>query len=282
MSRVLVTGAAGVVGTVLWEGLRRTHELRGIDRRPDRSRGIGRGDVNRMRSVARALDGVDAVVDLATGATVAVDWPQVRRDIDGRLAILEAARSRGVRRYVFASSNHVTGMYERDDPYARIAAGDYDGLEPEGFPLISPGWTPRPDSPYAVGKLFAESASRYYAERYGLSCICLRIGTVRAEDRPTNARHFATLLSHADLVQLVECALAAPPDLAHGVYYGVSANTWRFWDIGNAHDELEFTPLDDTERFRASMPDAAERRPPSVPSSPAATGPSPIAVPRRP
>ena len=263
VSRVLVTGAAGVIGSVLWDGLRDTHDLRGIDRRPDRSRGILRGDVNRMRSVVRALDGVDAVIDLATGATVGIDWPSVRRDVDGRLAVLEAARSCGVRRYVFASSNHVTGMYERDDPYARIAAGSYEGLEPEGFPLIGPDWVPRPDSPYGVGKLFAEGASRYYAERYRMSCICLRIGTVRAEDRPTNTRHFATLLSHGDLVHLVECALAAPPDLVHGVYYGVSANTWRFWDIGNAHDEIGFSPRDDTERFRSPMhaaPTAGRRR----------------------
>ena len=64
-------------------------------------------------------------------------------------------------------------------------------------------------------------------------------------------RHYATLLSHADLVRLVDCSLEAPPELRFGIYYGVSANTWRFWDLANAREELGFEPADDTERFRA-------------------------------
>jgi hypothetical protein len=85
-----------------------------------------------------------------------------------------------------------------------------------------------------------------------MSCICLRIGTVRADDRPAQARHFATLLTHRDLVRLVECALAAPAGLGYGIYYGVSANTWRFWCLGNAREELGFEPYDDAERFRGA------------------------------
>src|SRR3954451_19418058 len=129
MTRVLVLGAAGVVGSVLWDGLSNAYELVGIDRNPDRSRGIRRGDVARRRSLLGALDGVDAIIDLATGSAVDLGWPEVHRDMAGRVAVLEAMREHGIRRYVFASSNHVTGMYERDEPYAAIIEGKLAGLD---------------------------------------------------------------------------------------------------------------------------------------------------------
>lgn len=250
MARVLILGAAGVVGTVLWEGLAAQHSLRGVDSRRDRQRGIERGDVRRLRSINAAFEGIDAVVDLATSPSVELPWEDTHVDMRGRINVLEAARANGIRRYVFASSNHVTGLYELDQPYASIVAGEYDGLDPHSIPLITPDWPIRPDSAYGVGKAFGEAAARFYAERHDLSCICLRIGTVRADDRPTTPRQFATLLSHADLVRLIESCLAASTELRYGIYYGVSANTWRFWDLANARDELGFEPADDAERLR--------------------------------
>jgi len=250
VARVLILGAAGMVGSVLWEGLAANHSLRGLDRRRDRQRGIERGDVRRLRSIGSAFEGVEAVVDLATNPSLDLSWEDTHTDMWGRVNVLEAARANGVRRYVFASSNHVTGLYELDQPYAAIVAGDYEGLEPHSIPLIAPDWPIRPDSAYGVGKAFGEATARYYAERHGLSCICLRIGTVRADDRPADPRHFATLLTHRDLGRLVECTLEAPPELRFGIYYGVSANTWRFWNLTNAREELRFEPTDNAERFR--------------------------------
>lgn len=249
--RVLVAGAGGLIGSILWEGLGGQQALSGIDLRRDRTRGILRADVRRARSIRRAFGEVDAVVDLATGSTVDLSWDQVEADINGRVNILEAARLQGVRRYIFASSSHATGMYELDEPYASIVAGAYDGLDPASVPLIGTDWPLRPDSPYGVGKAFSEAAVRYYSDQYGISCICLRIGTVRREDRPKVPRHYATLLTHSDLIRLVGCALGASPELRYGVYYGVSANTWRFWDISNATEELGYEPQDDAERFRS-------------------------------
>jgi NAD+ dependent glucose-6-phosphate dehydrogenase len=249
--RVLVAGAGGLIGGILWEGLGTDHALEGLDLRRDRSRGIRRADVRRPRSLQGAFDRVDAVVDLATGSTVDLSWDQVEADIEGRVNMLEAARLQGVRRYVFASSNHATGMYENEQPYASIVRGAYDGLDPASVPLIGTNWPVRPDSPYGVGKAFAEAAARYYSDEYGISCICVRIGTVLAEDRPKIPRHYATLLTHNDLVRLVDCALRASLDLRYGVYYGVSGNTWRFWDIANAAEDLGYEPQDDAERFRS-------------------------------
>lgn len=251
--RVLVAGAGGLLGSILCEALAGDHALTGIDLRRDRARGVARADVRRPRDLRRPFRGVDAVVDLATGATLNLSWERVEQDVRGRINVLEAARAQGVRRYVFASSNHVTGMYELDQPYASVVAGAYDGLDPASIPLIAPDWPVRPDSPYGTGKALSENVARYYAERHAISCICLRIGTVRRDDRPANPRHYATLLTHADLIRLVACALQAPLRLRYGVYYGVSANTWRFWDVGNAAEELGFEPQDDAERFRPAV-----------------------------
>jgi nucleoside-diphosphate-sugar epimerase len=248
--RVLVTGASGLIGSILWEGLAGEHALRGIDLRRDTARGIDRADIRKPRSLRGAFEDIDTVVDLAARPSADLPWREVDEDMRGRINVLEAARLRGIRRYVFASSNHVTGLYERDQPYASIVTGEYGGLDPTSIPMIAADWPVRPDSPYGTGKAFGEIASRYYTEQYGISCICLRMGTVRADDRPRVPRHYATLLTHADLVRLVDCAIRAPRELRHGIYYGVSANRWRFWDLANAEEQLGFKPHDDAERLR--------------------------------
>jgi nucleoside-diphosphate-sugar epimerase len=246
--RVLVTGAAGIVGEALRPALEERYEVVAVDRR--RGPGIRRAELARLRAGSRLFAGVDAVVDLAADSSTSISWPSARRNMQITQRVLEAARAHGVRRYVYASSTHVTGLYELDDPYARIVAGRYDGLVPGGHELISADSPPRPDGPYAVAKLFGEAAARYYAEESGMSVICLRIGTVRREDVPSRPRHFATLLTHRDLRELVTRALDAPAELRFGVYYGVSNNRWRFWRIDDAETDLGYRPADDAESFR--------------------------------
>ena len=80
--------------------------------------------------------------------------------------------------------------------------------------------------------------------------MCLRIGTVNEVDRPGNPRHFATLLTHADLVRLVRAAIEAPESVRFAVVYGVSRNTWTFWDLDEARETLGYVPEDDAEAWR--------------------------------
>ena len=248
--KVLITGAAGLVGTVLLRGLEGRYDLAGVDRVRRRPANVRRRNLARSGRLAPIFEGAEAVVDLAGLSSDRTGWKDVwRNNLPATLNVLEAARQAGVRRYVFASSNHVTGGYEQESPYSAIVAGKYEGLDPAAIPLVGPGWPVRPDGAYALGKVLGEAAARWYSDAFGLSAICLRIGTVNAEDRPREPRHFATLLTHADLLRLVECALAA--DVRFGVYYGVSRNTWRFWDIANAAAEIGYDPQDDAERYRA-------------------------------
>lgn len=251
MDDLLITGAAGLIGRILREGLDEHYAIRGIDRDPRGDRGVRRIDLRRSRALARAFAGADTIIHLAEVAGAGADWPTVyRNNVRGTLNALEAARLAGARRFVYASSNHVTGGYEQDEPYSSIIAGRYDGLRPDAIPQLAASAPVRPDSPYGVGKAFGEAAARQYAETYGLQAICLRIGTVKADDRPTRPRHYATLLTHADLVRLVAAAVAAPSDLGFATVYGVSANTWRFWDIAEAETAIGYVPQDDAEVFR--------------------------------
>jgi nucleoside-diphosphate-sugar epimerase len=251
--RVLVTGAAGLIGGILLDGLSGEHEVRGIDGRRTRDQNVRRIDQTELEPVVTAFKGADVVVDLAASPDPGIPWKTVlRNNLPATLNAFEAAERAGVRRVIFASSNHVTGLYEKEHPYSKIVAGEYDGIDRSAIPLITASDPVRPDGPYGIGKAFGESAGRWQSERSGLSVICLRIGTVNAADRPKNPRHFSTLLTHADLVRLVDRSINAPDDMRFGIFYGVSNNTWRIWDIDDARQRIGYSPEDNTESFRGS------------------------------
>ena len=247
---VLVTGAAGLIGRILLDGLADEYAVHGLDVR--RGPGVEHVvDTSGGRRLARRFEGMRAVVDLAADASVNASWKTVsENNIPATANVLEAAREAGVQRVVFASSNHVVGMYERDEPYASIVAGRYEGLDADDLPRLTSDVPIRPDGPYGIGKAFGEAAARYYAEEHRLSVICLRIGTVNAANRPETARQLATLLTHRDLVLLVRCCVAAPDSVRFAVLYGVSANTWRFWDLEEARRAVGYAPVDDAEAWR--------------------------------
>jgi uronate dehydrogenase len=247
---LVITGAGGTIGRVLRAELAGDHTLRTIDQRP--ASGIDLvADVRKSGRLAAAFTGAGAVVELAASSSVGSNWARVlENNVVATVGTLEAAHRAGVARVVIASSNHVTGMYERDEPYASVLAGRYDGLDPDTLPRIRADSPIRADSSYAVGKAAVEAAGRYYAEEYGLSVICLRIGSVNREDRPRSPREFSTLLTYRDLAQLVRRCIDAPLDLRFAVFYGVSRNTWRVWDIDDAASAIGYEPVDDAEHFR--------------------------------
>ena len=250
-TRVLITGASGLIGGVLRRGLGDKYDLRGVDRRPVEGMESHVADMRDLEAALPAFEGVDVVLDLASNPSHTIDWDVAHgNNMACTYTALEAARRAGVRRLIFASSNHATGMYEMDPPYRDIVAGRYEGLDPERIPYITPHMPVRPDGPYGVAKVMGEAAGRYYSDRYGLSVICLRIGTLNAQSRPLEPRHFATLFTHRDLVQLVDRCIAAPEGLRFAIFYGVSDNRWRFWDISNSRRLVGYEPQDDAETWR--------------------------------
>jgi len=239
--RVLITGAAGRIGTWLRGGLpERGWSVRCLDvvpvpdERPGEEQIVA--DVTDLAAMVDATHGVDAVVHLA-GISGESTWPAISHtNIEGTYATLEAARRAGVPRVVLASSNHATGFTPR--PAEGL-------LREEDAP-------PRPDTYYGVAKVTMEALGSLYADRYGMDVVCLRIGSAFPE--PTTVRMLATWLSPADTLSLVDAALRAPaPGFA--VVWGVSANTRSWWDLTAAR-ALGYDPQDDAEIYAEALVEA--------------------------
>jgi len=241
MDRVLVTGAAGHIGKVLRQGLRGRYKLlRLSDKAPLGEAGPGeevvQADIQDFAAMHASMAGIDCVVHL--GAVPVEDsWEQILpNNIVGTYNIFEAARQQGVKRVIFASSNHAIGFYRRTQ---RI-----DGTA-----------QPRPDSRYGVSKAFGEALGHMYADKHGIGVVSLRIGTCR--ERPVEVRHLSTWLSHRDTVQLVQRCIEAPR-LHYLVAYGVSGNPRSLWDNSAAERLLGYVPQDSAESFAVELLGKAE------------------------
>jgi uronate dehydrogenase len=223
-----MTGAGGRIGPFLRRGLPGLGwQLRLLDRVPiEGAEDAVVGDIRDQEAMARALEGVDAVVHLAAIADEASFQDILGPNIEGTHQVFESARRAGVRRVVFFSSNHAVGFTPR-------------------APMVGDDVPPRPDGFYGLSKVFGEALGRLYVDRYGMQVACLRVGT--CIERPSVVRHLSTWLSPGDVVRLVHACLAAP-ELDYAVLYGISRNTRRWWDIEPAR-RLGYEPQDDSEVY---------------------------------
>ena len=249
--KILITGVSGLIGQILSRSLKSIYDVAGVDLIVSSEVPTSIVDATKLEDLATAFSDVDTVIDLAGNPNQFSPWSVVRdNNLNCTYNTFEAAKLGGVRKVIYASSNHVTGMYEVDPPYSDIVQGLYKTMDPNDVPLITTSMPVRPDGPYGMGKLFGESVGRYFSDKFGMSVCCLRIGTVNKEDRPIQIRQFATLLAHQDLIQLVNLCIQSDHDPAFSVYYGVSNNRWRFWDIENAERDLGYSPVVDAETWR--------------------------------
>jgi len=248
--RVVITGIAGLIGRVVGGFLRKRWELSGVDLRPTPDVPTLLADITYQEVLIPAFHEAYAVIHLA--ACFSTRWDEiVHSNIMGTKAVFEAAQRAGVRKIIFASSNHVAGLYERDEPYRSIVEGRYENLNPAQIAKITHTAPIRPNGPYGISKAFGEAVGRYYSDAFGIEVLCLRIGTVKQQNRPLVARQYATLLTHRDLATLIEACLWVE-DVPFDIFYGVSDNTWRFWDIDHPREVLGWIPQDNAEVFRAA------------------------------
>ena len=253
--KVLVTGSGGLIAGALFRDLGDRYDFTGLDISPPDYPTVRTivGDLSNMDSVRQAFEGIDAVVHMGADSRQDAPWASVLpNNLVATRNVFEACRDAGVKRVVFASSNHAVGMHELDDPYSRIRVGDYEGLDPDNIPQIDHKVQIRPDGHYGISKAYGEATGAYYAENFGLEVACLRIGTVNRANRPTDIRQLATWCSHRDVVQLIRLCLDHQP-LQFDIFYGVSDNKWRFWDIDHARDVLGYAPRDNAEDYRDSI-----------------------------
>ena len=210
MSKILVTGCAGFIGSHLCERLLAGgHKTVGIDALTDyydpqvklghldnliehRNFNFILGDVLNLDSYRAALDDANVVFHLAAQPGVRGSWGDsfdvyARNNILATQKLLEAARSaRKLTKFVYASSSSVYGQIQAE--------------------TVSEDYRTQPHSPYGVTKLAAEHLCSLYHANYGLPTISLRYFTVYGpRQRPDMAFH-----------RLVRAALSGQPFSLYG------------------------------------------------------------------
>jgi uronate dehydrogenase len=244
MQNVLITGAAGDIGTRLRRLLKGVYpHLRLSDiRRPAdlaADEDFAAADLADTAQVEKIVAGIDGILHFG-GFSVEGPWPTIlNSNIVGTYNLFEAAYRSGVKRVVFASSNHAVGFYPRAQK-------------------IGVAVTPRPDSRYGLSKAFGEAVGAFYADKHGLRVTCLRIGNVN--DEPLDQRRLSIWLAPQDLVQLVRIGLEHP-DIRFEIFYGASDNEAAWWDNSNAR-RYGYKPQGRAEDYRAQAMATQARLPP--------------------
>lgn len=252
MKRVLITGASGQIGQILFDRLGDRYEFTGLSRR-EADFPTHVADISNLDAILPAFEDIDAVVHMAADPSPRAEWDSVlQANIAGTYNVYEASRRAGVGAVIFASSNHAHGMWEVDrGPSIYQAAAK---------PRLDHNSPYQPDSLYGWSKAAGEALGRHYSDVFGIRVFNLRIGWLMKEDDPLNvslagekvppmgeaegrARACAIWLSHRDCAELIRCCLDAD-HVRYGVYYGISNNAGRFYDLSNAREEIGYQPRD--------------------------------------
>ena len=245
MKKILITGGAGLVGSILIEGLKNNFEIRILDQKAVEGIDSRVGDISNLESILPAFENIDTVVHLAGDRRVYGDWNSIlNNNITGIYNIYEAARINGVERIVFASSQHATGGFYDVEPWSFINNGEYEKL-PDNYKPLDETCRIRPDSYYGASKSFGESLGSYYSDFLNLSTIHIRIGWVISDDDPTFSPISLNLwLSHKDICQIIELSVNADKNIKYDVFYATSDNHWKIWSIDKAKNILGYKPKD--------------------------------------
>ncbi|MEQ1775686.1 MAG: NAD(P)-dependent oxidoreductase [Burkholderiales bacterium] len=239
MKTLLITGAAGRIGTFLRAELAGKYRLRLSDIKPIRPLHAGetfmRADMTKLSSMLRVTKGVDAVLHLggqsSGGGAEADAWERMLpANIIGFRNALEAARLNNVKRFLVATSNHAVGYFHRNE-------------------IIDHTVYPKPDSVYGVSKVFNEALASYYAERYHMEMFCMRIGNVNPA--PLDTRRLAIWISPRDMAQLVTIGIERP-GIHFEIVYGISNNKRAWFDNRNAR-RLGYRPQDRSEPYAKAV-----------------------------
>ena len=261
---VLVTGAAGRVGTAVVDHLadRPEYAFTLLDQTPHPNRDTVIADIADIASIRPAFEGVDAVVHLAGNADPNASWQSVlEANVIGTANVMQAASDAEVSQVVFASTTHAIWMY-----WEEAAA---TGLEAVADLEIDETAPPRPDTYYAVSKLFGEALGRYYVEQDipPDRCYAVRIGWVLEADydHPWGGAERAveqgmvergspeyerlallgqsTWCSRRDVARLVDTALQNR-SVDYGVFVALSNSPYHWIDLGPTREQLGFAPAD--------------------------------------
>lgn len=247
--KVLVTGAAGRIGTAFRQQYGDRYQFRLVDQKPVEDPGgheTWSADLVQLDEARKACAGIDTIIHLAADPSPRATFYDTLLPLNIQMTynMFHAAVEQGCRRLIFASSIHAVNAYPLDVQ-------------------IHPDDPIRPGDLYGVTKCFGEALCSYYAHREGLSCIAIRIGAFGTPERladSDDSRMLALWVSHRDLSQLLMRCVDAPDDLRYLVVQGVSDNQLKRMDISNAREVLGYAPEDNAFQYSQHV-HLAPRRP---------------------
>jgi nucleoside-diphosphate-sugar epimerase len=247
--RVLVTGAAGRIGTAFRKHYGDQYDLRLVDRRAVDAPGEHEtyvADLVDLESARQACREIDTVIHLAADPSPRATFYDTLLPLNIQMTynLFHAAAEQGCRRIIFASSIHSVNAYPLD----------YQ---------IHPDDPVMPGDLYGVTKTFGEALGRYFAFQERLSCISIRIGAFGSADMVkdcSDSRLLALWVSERDLSQLLHKCIEAPDTVRSLIVQGVSDNQFKRMDIGNAREVLGYHPEDNAFQISGST-DLDARRP---------------------
>ena len=247
---VLITGMSGLIGGATRERLAPHARLSALNR--SRVDGIPttRADLADFDAIRPAFEDQHTVVHLAAKAGNQYSWEELlQTNVIGTRNVVEAARQAGCRRLVFASSGATTTGWEYEEPYKALSEGRYEDV-PDAWTMIRHDMPARTRGTYGATKVWGETLCRDAADASELSALCLRIGYVNAENRPTRPRHFSVWCSQRDVAEAIALAVEAPEELRFDVFFVNSRNRWGYRDLSHAAEAVGFVPRDAAEEHR--------------------------------
>ncbi len=243
--KVLVTGMSGLIGEAARRELEGDHELRALNRRDVPGVETIRASIDDREAIGPAFEGVDAVVHLAAVAHGNPDWDSLLpANVIGTYNVFDAAVKAGAPRVVYASSGATISGWERAEPYRSLVQGE---RVPEAWENLTHESPTRPSGIYGCTKVWGEALARHFSDTTGTSFICLRIGAVNADDRPTAERHKSVWCSQRDIARMIRASLEAPAEVKYDTFYVVSNNRRSYRDMTHAKEVLGFVPEESAE-----------------------------------
>jgi uronate dehydrogenase len=232
--RILITGPGGRVGKYLVPLLREEFALRLMDKNPLQLVGddeVIQADIQDLAAFKKACQGVKALLHLAAVSDEDDFMTKLLpANIVGAYNAYEAAREAGIK-IIFASTAQTVLHYGKGH-------------------WVTPEMPVRPWTVYACTKVFAEALGRYYSDAHDLSVVCIRVCWFQnydSEQLRTRPDMMQEWVSPRDLAQLVIKSVRT--DLKFALFFGVSNNPGRYWDISNAQAQVGYAPKDDSIQY---------------------------------
>lgn len=244
--KIGITGAEGRIGGYLRAGLKGTHDINCFTLTPQDfdSTVVDISDTGAMNGV---FSGLEAVIHLAGDPSPSGSWESMlKNNIIGTFNVLEESRRAGVRKVVFASTNHTQ--------HGETMGESPNILDTSKRVMLRLGDYFNPSSIYGASKATGEIYGRLFARQHGVQFVALRIGAIGNEDsplrslgKPSEDYNRAMFLSRRDLVTAFQKALEV--DREFTLAYVISNNGRRIFDMRETSETLGFYPEDDAETF---------------------------------